>query len=180
MPLPLRFHPEARFRLGCPGRPAVREDLQSWFQTRSLRSAPSRSSCACKRRHQRLQGWSSLVDQYRRYRLSALEPLLRLCRPYRLLDLVVRLRLHGALSLLHRRRIVDLERPGRRVDGREGLGPALAGHLVLPHEVDRRAGEVGRCAVLSDSKRNPAPASVGREAANTSPKRSSQASQTSL
>lgn len=68
------------------------------------------------------------------------------------------LRLHGAFGILHRRRVVDLERPCRRVDGREGL----AGHLVAPHEVDRPPGEVGHCAVLSDSKRNPAAASVGR------------------
>ena len=71
------------------------------------------------------------------------------------------LRLHNSLGLLHGGRIVDLERPGRRVDGIERLRPALPGHLVLPHEVDCRAGQVGRSAALPHGKRDPAPSGVG-------------------
>jgi hypothetical protein len=70
--------------------------------------------------------------------------------------------LHGTLGFLHGGWVVDLELPGRRVDGREGLGPALAGHLVLPDEVDGSARRVGRSAVLPYGKRDPAPAGVGR------------------
>ena len=72
------------------------------------------------------------------------------------------LRLHGALGLLHRRWVVDLERASRSIDYSKRLGPALAGHLVPPHEVDGSAGQVGRRTVLSHRKRDPSTAGVGR------------------